>query len=86
MWRLSVFWLLPPCRAARGSPNDASEVACCAVPQRSGVLRRAARVFPNDASKANLRTNPKDFRGFDSRIILILRGGILMSMGDFPES
>ena len=27
-----------------------------------------------------------DFRGFDSSIILILRGGILMSIGDFPES
>ena len=27
-----------------------------------------------------------DFRGFDSSIILILRGGILMSIGIFPES
>ena len=27
-----------------------------------------------------------DFRGFDSSIILIIRGGILMSIGDFPES
>ena len=27
-----------------------------------------------------------DFRGSDSSIILILRGGILMSIGDFPES
>ena len=27
-----------------------------------------------------------DFGGFDSNIILILRGGILMSIGDFPES
>ena len=26
-----------------------------------------------------------DFRGFDSSIILILRGGILTSIGDFPE-
>ena len=27
-----------------------------------------------------------DFKGFDSSIILILSGGILMSTGDFPES
>ena len=26
-----------------------------------------------------------DSRGFDSIIILVLRGGVLMSMGDFPE-
>ena len=26
-----------------------------------------------------------DFRGFDSNIILILRDGILMSIGHFPE-
>ena len=36
-------------------------------------------------STANLPTNIMDFRGFDSSIILILRGGILMSIGDFPE-
>ena len=35
---------------------------------------------------ANLRTNMMDFRGFDSSIILILRGGILMSIGYFPEN
>ena len=35
---------------------------------------------------ANPRTKIMDFRGFDSIIILILRGGILMSIGDFPES
>ena len=34
---------------------------------------------------ANLRTKILDFRGFDSNIILILRGGILMSVGDFLE-
>ena len=37
-------------------------------------------------STANLRTNILDFRGFDSSIILILWGAILMSIGDFPES
>ena len=35
---------------------------------------------------ANLRTKILDFRGFDSSIILMLRGGILMSTGNFPES
>ena len=31
-------------------------------------------------------SNIVDFRGFDSIIILVLRGEILMSIGDFPES
>ena len=35
---------------------------------------------------ANLRTHILDFRGFDSSTILILRGGIPVSIGDFPES
>ena len=34
----------------------------------------------------NLPTNIVDFGGFDSSIILIKRGGILMSMGNVPES
>ena len=37
-------------------------------------------------STANPRTNIMDFRGFDSSIILILRGGIPRPMWDFPES
>ena len=32
----------------------------------------------------NLPTKILDFRGFDSSIILDLRGGILMSIGEFP--
>ena len=43
-------------------------------------------ILPWGAGTANLRTNIMDFRGFDSSIILILRGGILVSIGDFPES
>ena len=35
---------------------------------------------------ANLRTKILDFRGFDSGRTLISRGGMLMSMGDFPGS
>ena len=34
----------------------------------------------------NLHTRILDFRGFDSSRILILRGGILMSTGNFTES
>ena len=34
---------------------------------------------------ADLRTKITDFRGFDSSRILILRGGILMSIGNSPE-
>ena len=33
----------------------------------------------------NLRAKILDFRGFDSSNILILRGGILMSIGNLPE-
>ena len=40
----------------------------------------------SDEAAANLRTNIMDFRGFDSSIILILRGGIPRPMGNFPES
>ena len=36
-------------------------------------------------TKANLRTKILDVRGFDSSIILISRGGILMSIGNSPE-
>ena len=35
---------------------------------------------------ANLCTKILDFRGFESSLILTLRGGILMPMGSFPES
>ena len=34
---------------------------------------------------ANLRTKIIVFRGFDSIIILVLRGGIIMFIGDLPE-
>ena len=37
-------------------------------------------------SVANLRTNIMAFRGFDSSIISIMRGGILMPIGNLPES
>ena len=34
----------------------------------------------------NIPTNIVDFRRFDSSIILNVRGGILMSIRNFPES
>ena len=37
-------------------------------------------------SKANLRTKVTDFSGFDSSGVLILRGGILKSIGSFPQN
>ena len=37
-------------------------------------------------STPNLPTNIVDFRGFDSSQISSLRGGILMSIGNSPES
>ena len=40
----------------------------------------------SDSRTATLRTNIMDFRGFDSSIIFILRGGIPRPIGDSPES
>ena len=37
------------------------------------------------ALAADLRTRILDFGGLDSRRILLLTGGILMSIGNFPE-
>ena len=37
-------------------------------------------------SAPNLPTNIMDFRGFDSSVILILRGRIPRLVGNFPES
>ena len=39
-----------------------------------------------EADTLNLPTNIVEFGGLDSSTILIQRGGILMSIGDFPES
>ena len=51
---------------------------------RASMPEAAARLGSAPAT-AHLPTNIVDFGGFDSSIILILRGGILMSMGIFPE-
>ena len=44
------------------------------------------RILPTEGFMVSLRTKITDFRGFDSSIVLILRRGILMSIGIFPES
>ena len=49
----------------------------------AGIGRKG---FDEDASPANLHTKILDFEGFDSNIILRLKGGILMSIGISPES
>ena len=41
-------------------------------------------VVPYGSSTANLPTNMVDFGGFDSSIMLILRGGIPRPHGGFP--
>ena len=48
------------------------------------ALARGATGLPGCA--ANLRAEILDSRGFDASIIKMLRGGILMSTGDFLES
>ena len=53
----------------------------------SRVPRGAGRADGQESTDtASLRTRILDFRGFDSSRTLILRGGMLMSMGNFPGS
>ena len=55
----------------------------------SDPRRPAGRASGGEAvsklAAADLRTKILDFGGFDSSIISVLRGGILMSMGSLPE-
>ena len=50
-------------------------LACCLATLLAGCM-----------ATANLRTNVMDFRGFESSIILILRGDIPRPIGNFPQS
>ena len=57
--------------------------------QGSGeIMKRTTTIGPSSVKRrtANLRIKILDFRGGDSNIIFSLRGGILMSIGNFPES
>ena len=49
-------------------------------------IRQNSLLFCGGPVTPNLPTNIVGFRGFDSSIILIIRGGILVSIRDFPES
>ena len=51
----------------------------------STVFIQLARGRSQRPFTASLRTKILDFRGFDSRVISILRGGIVMSIGIFPD-
>ena len=53
--------------------------------KRSSSVLRAQGALVASAT-ANPPTNILDFRGFDSSIMLFFRGGILMSIGNSPES
>ena len=59
-----------------------------AVSRQIRLLDEVTNETPaSSAVTANLRTNIMDFRGFDSSIIVLsLRGGIIMSIGDSPKS
>ena len=56
-----------------------------ALGARGGEAPRARAPLQATATP-NLPISIVDFRGFDSSVILILRGGITRSIGDFPES
>ena len=60
------------------------DMLCCTTIDNTHVSCYA--VLNVQIHTPNLPTNIVDFRGVDSSTILILRGGILMSIGDFPES
>ena len=57
------------------------------VPEATRPLSGCEQLDPRRVpDTANLRTKILDFGGFDSSRIFSLRVGILMSIGDFPES
>ena len=58
----------------------------CAARQRAVVGRGRLGDQSVGWTTASLRTKILDFRGFDSSIILSLRGGIPRPIGNFPES
>ena len=65
--------------ASRVCPGQVAELVFCV-----GCL--PATVSLEIDPTANLRATILDFGGSDSGRILTLRGGILMSVGNFPES
>ena len=69
--------------------NDTNNFRCsgCAAGLRKGCAHFGCPHFGlgNFAYTANLHTKIMDFGGFDSSRILIQKGGVLMSIGYFPE-
>ena len=59
--------------------------AVAAAPAVAGAPVETPTSSEVAARMVNLRTKTLDFRGFDSSIVLILRGGIPRPMGNFPE-
>ena len=57
------------------------------IPMNQQRLLAWARQAAADVAvhTANLRTKVLDIRGFDSSRVLVLRGGILMSIGNFLD-
>ena len=55
------------------------------MPQLALSRSRRYKMASQRTSTANLHTKILDFRGLDSSIFLILRGGILMSIWSSPE-
>ena len=54
--------------------------------QLSGHMAQETRIRRSACGTAKLRPKILDFGGFDSSRFLILSGGILMSVGNVPES
>ena len=69
-----IYIYMCPTELPRSEPRKSA-----LLPRLPSCPRRPA--FPT----ANLRTKILDFRGFYSSIILTLRGGVLMSIGNLPE-
>ena len=68
----------------RGEESRCRKLTCSCRGRTS--VEEASRSGTASPHTAILRTNIMDFSGFDSSIILIIRGGTRMSIGDFPES
>ena len=77
----------PPTAPCSSAPDEVRERRELSDAATAGCPHRPRGEGPRgslDKDTANLRTKILDFRGSDSSRILILRGGILISIGNFP--
>ena len=81
--RLSVHH---PFEASSPSLVDSTTLPVSVNKKHSSRCRRCFQSPDPTPDTPNLPTNIVDFGGSDSSVILIQRGGILMSKRDFPES